>query len=144
MTRWLFAFLLAASPLAAQETPEALQQAFLDAVRAGDAAAVAALYAEDAVSYPMGVSDVHGPDGVREDWESFFEAFTVNDIILDGHSEVLGDTALAWGLWKMIYSPKEGGEAEIMDGRFTDIAKKIDGRWRYVVDHASLPLLDGE
>jgi uncharacterized protein (TIGR02246 family) len=121
-----------------------LQDDLLAAIRAGDADAVAALYAPDAVSYSIGVMEANGPDGVRDDWASFFEAYVVNAIDLDGHAEVFGDAAISWGLWTMTYTPKEGGEAEVMEGRFTDVSRNIDGRWLYVVDHASLPLLEGE
>ena len=42
--------------------------------------------------------------------------------------------------WTMTIVPKDGGEAITMEGRYMDMAKKIDGKWRYVVDHASAPL----
>jgi hypothetical protein len=33
--------------------------------------------------------------------------------------------------------PKAGGDPVTLHGRFTDVAAKRNGRWVYIVDHAS-------
>jgi len=133
--------ILTAIPVQAQESPQALQDGFLAAVRTGDATAVGSFYAHDAVNYGVGVMAVYGPEGVTADWAPFLEANTVTEITLfDDHLETHGDTAIAWGLWRMTIKPRAGGEAATMEGRYMDVARKIDGRWLYVADHASVPL----
>lgn len=144
MTRLLSALAAAAliaSPLAAQETPKALQEAFLDAVSVGDADAVAALYSDDTVYYPIGSMEALGKEGVKADWGPFFDTYDVVSLeLIDPQEEVLGDVAVAWGLWSMTFAPKAGGASVTMAGRFIDMSKKVDGRWRYAVDHVSVPL----
>ena len=40
----------------------------------------------------------------------------------------------------MILVPKGGGDEMVLEGRFADAATKIDGKWQYVMDHASMPM----
>ncbi len=138
----LAAAVLFTTPLLAQETPKALQEAFLDAVSIGDVDAVAALYSHDTVYYPMGSMEALGKEGVVADWAPFFETYDVISLeLIDPQEEVVGDTAIAWGLWAMTFAPKAGGASVSMEGRFMDMSKKIDGRWLYVVDHVSVPFV---
>jgi len=135
----LYAFLTL--PLHAQETPEALQRGFMAAVKAADAAALAALYAEDAVLYPVGEKVARGRDAIRAAWEPFLTDNAIHDVKImeEGHS---GDDAsrVAWGLWSVTFTPKQEGAEEItLEGRFMDLSKKTGGKWLYVVDHASVP-----
>ena len=123
------------------ESPEALQGAFMGALRANDAQGLADCYATDAVNFPVGALIGHGPDSVAESWSGFFAAFKVVDATLsETHLETHGDTAVAWGLFTILAEPAEGGEAIEMVGRYMDVARKIDGTWLYVADHASMPL----
>ena len=142
----IFAFLLVlvlgVAPVHADaDGPQALQQAFVQAILAGDASAIAAKYAPDAISYPIGGMVAKGGDAVRESWAPFLDANTVQELVIsEDHHEVHGNTAVAWGLWRMIFAPKTGGDAITMEGRFMDLSRNIDGKWLYVVDHASVPL----
>ena len=60
--------------------------------------------------------------------------------VLPTKYEAHGDTSVAWGRWTQKMTPKSGGDPVSMEGRFTPVAKKIGGKWYYVVDHASAPL----
>lgn len=123
------------------ESPKALQDGFVEALRNEDAAGLAACYSEDATNFPVGEMIGIGPDSVRQTWDGFFEAFDVVDVSLsEGHLETHGDTAVAWGLFHMTVIPKEGGEPQELHGRYMDVARNFDGKWLYVADHASMPL----
>ena len=131
----------AASAAPANESPEALMEAFMTAVRANDAAGLGACYAEDAVNFPLAAMKEIGPDAVIASWQGFFDAFRVTDASLpEKHLETHGDTAIAWGLFRIVAEPVEGGEAVVFEGRFMDVSRNIDGTWLYVADHASIPL----
>jgi len=122
------------------ESPQALQDAFLAAMRANDVTGMAACYTADAINYTPDIMVGIGPDSVHESWGSFLESFRITNVELsDGHLEISGDLAAAWGLFHLLVEPKDGGEAFEVNGRYTDVAKKIDGSWLYVLDHASLP-----
>lgn len=125
----------------ANDSPEALQQAFMNALLAGDAATISVLYAEDAVSYDVATQRVEGPEGVKGSWGEFFETYTVISAELFNNSvETHGDTGIAWGEFKMTVQPAGGGDPVEMVGRFSDVSRNIDGSWMYVMDHVSMPL----
>ncbi len=125
----------------ANESPQALQDAFMAALRANDVQGLADCYTSDAVNFPVGTLVGSGPESVIESWSGFFAAYTVVDASLsDTHMEIHGDTAVAWGLFTIMAEPAEGGDAVEMKGRYMDVARNMDGTWLYVADHASMPL----
>ena len=134
--------LVLASPLSAFESPEALQMAFEAAMRNNDAEGLAACYTEDAVNFPPDAMIGHGPDSARQSWGAFFEQNTVLSLELSEKQMVKsGDLAVAWGLFHLRFQPKAGGEPVDMMGRYMDAARPVDGRWLYIADHASIPMV---
>jgi len=133
-------FILFSMPALGNDSPEALQTAFVKAMEANDPDGLAACYTDDAVSFAVDVMVGVGPEFVRDSWKSFFMAYTIRKVGLSGTDmEIFGDTAAAWGLFTMLVEPVEGGEAFEMQGRFMDVAKRVDGSWFYIADHASVP-----
>lgn len=125
----------------ANESPQALQEAFMTALKANDVQGLADCYTSDAVNFPVGSLIGTGPESVVESWGGFFAGHTIVDASLsEEHLETHGDTAIAWGLFTIMAEPVEGGEAVEMKGRYMDVARNIDGSWLYVADHASMPL----
>ena len=57
---------------------------------------------------------------------------------LTKHSDVHGDVVIGSGTWKMTI-PTPGGH-QVMEGRFSDVKAMRDGKWVFVMDHASVPL----
>ena len=105
---------------------------------AGDADAVAACYAEDAVMYFPGGSAAAGRAAIRDGYAHYFSEYTITDAQLVEVGRVAhGDTVTSWGDFTITMVPKAGGAPIVSHGRFTDVSKRIDGQWRYVVDHAS-------
>ncbi len=124
----------------ANESPQALQEAFMAALKANDAQRMADCYASNAVNFPVDSMVGIGPESALQSWSGFFAAYKVVDASLsDTHLEVHGNTAIAWGLFTIMAEPSEGGDAIAMKGRYMDVARNIDGIWLYVADHASVP-----
>ncbi len=142
MIRTLVALaLLAAAPGFAHESPEALQEAFMAALRAGDADGIADCYAEDADNFTLDTLKGVGPESARTSWGGFFEQFDVISAELTEDRMVReDDLAAAWGLFVVVARPVGGGEPVTFKGRYMDVARPIDGRWLYIADHASMPL----
>lgn len=125
----------------ADEGMNEIGEAFVKAFKAGDLDRVTALYAQDAVSFPPDTMVANGQDEIRASWGGLLNNFDVEDLIITNpHHETSGDLSTAWGNFKMILIPKQGGEPMLLEGRFSDVAKRIDGKWLYVADHASVPL----
>src|SRR5207248_8534514 len=133
-------FFLAGFVMAADQPNEA-EQAFTKAFRANDVDAIVALYAPDAVLYPPDAMEARGTEAIRASYGGMMSNFSVQEFnITEAHSETHGDVSIGWGKWTLTLAPKAGGEPMHMEGRFTDVSKKIHGHWLYVADHASLPL----
>lgn len=135
------ALLLAAPLLAADPGPKSLDDAWAKAAKANDLDGIMALYAPDALMYPPDAMEAKGKDAIRANYKGFLDTMTIRDAKLtDTHYETHGDIGLAHGHWVMTVVPKAGGDPVQMEGRFSSVAKKIGGKWLYVVDHASAPM----
>jgi uncharacterized protein (TIGR02246 family) len=133
--------LWAGTAMAAEETPSA-GQCFSEAFKAADADEVAACYAEDAIIWFPGGSMAQGRPAIRAGFAHFFSevsAMTIKDVALTeiGHVMGAGDTRTAWGTYEIRMVDKTSGAEMVQRGRFTDVSKKIAGRWLYLVDHPS-------
>jgi len=134
----LSAFAFASAALAA-DGAEALDQAWMKAMKAGDVNGVVACYAADGVLWLPGAPEARGEKAIRDMYAGMLSANTVTEVsITDTHYENAQNLSLGWGHFTLTLQPKAGGAPTIMGGRFIDVAKKIDGKWRYVADHASV------
>jgi uncharacterized protein (TIGR02246 family) len=148
MRKWLVPVLLVAAltsagrlTAAAQQHPlQTLDEAWMKAAKAGDVAAITALYAPDAVIYPPDAMEVRGTEAIRKSWEGLFKTVTVNDGKIEAVYETTGNISVGWGRFSMTVTPKAGGPQEKWEGRAMSVAKKINGKWLYVADHASMPM----
>ena len=114
------------------------QDCWLKAFRASDADAVSMCYAKDAVLYIPSGPTTTGRDAIRKGYADFFANLTVKDVtISETNSAYAGGDKAAWGTFHIIYTDKKTGAESIENGRFTELSRKIDGHWLYVVDHAS-------
>jgi uncharacterized protein (TIGR02246 family) len=122
----------------AADGPEGLDAAWVKAMKAQDANAAVALYAPDAVLWLPGAPEARGTKAIQDAYAGLLGTYTVTDVsISDTHYETVQNIGVASGHFMMTLQPKAGGAPTIMGGRFSSVAKKVDGKWRYVVDHAS-------
>ena len=134
------ALTLLAAPAFAQASPDALADAFVAAVVAEDADALAGLYTEDADSYDPSGAVQKGRAEIAAAWKESFDAFDGYSLSLDkkGEHGLDKNSKSAWGLWTMTATPVGGGDAVTWNGRYLDVSMKTKDGWRYVVDHASM------
>jgi uncharacterized protein (TIGR02246 family) len=132
--------ILLASPLFAQGA-KTLDQAWVKAAKAGDVEGLVKLYAPDAVTYMPDEMKAKGTAEIRESFKKFLGASTVREMTLTpDYSTTSGNLAATSGHFSMTIEPKAGGAAQTMEGRYTSVAVKKNGKWMYVVDHASVPM----
>jgi ketosteroid isomerase-like protein len=120
---------------------DALDRQFLAAFNKGDADGLMATYWKS----PKLVS--FGPDGMgTKGWDAAHAA-TAEMVkampgatleFLEMHNEAQGDIVLGWGTWKMTMGPAD--KPLVLEGRYTDVKAMRDGKWVYLMDHASVPL----
>jgi uncharacterized protein (TIGR02246 family) len=147
ISRLMFAAALAAAALpafadhthdAAATPPGSASDCWLPAFKAGDADAVAACYLPDALMFFPGGPAASGRQAIRDGYAHFFTEVTIKDATTAEIGRVAhGDTLTSWGTYTVTFVPKSGGPEVVQHGRFTDVAKFVDGQWRYVVDHPS-------
>ena len=132
-----WALAMSASPLLA-ETADSSQACWLPAFEAGDADAVARCYAPDAVLWLPGAPRAKGRDAIRGAYAGFFAGSRIRSATLTELGKVThGDDASSWGTFKVVLVSKKDGKETTETGRYTDVSRRIDGRWQYLVDHAS-------
>jgi len=111
---------------------------FLAGFKAGDADAVAACYADDAVMWFPGGPMAKGRAAIRDGFAGYFAGVTIKDATLTPIGEITkGDIHVAWGTYAVTLVDKATHAESVERGRYTDVQKKIDGRWLYIVDHPS-------
>jgi uncharacterized protein (TIGR02246 family) len=126
-----------ASPSLAQ-TPDSSQACWQPAFEAGDADAVAQCYAPDAVLWLPGAPEAKGRDAIRAAYAGFFAGSTIKSATLTELGKIThGDEAASWGTFKVVLVSSKDGKETTEAGRYTDVSRRVDGRWQYLVDHAS-------
>ena len=81
---------------------------------------------------------VWGYDGFRSGLGQMFEQNdTVKIAVTDISYVPVGDMIMAVGTATIDLQPKGGGPPVHVVERWTDLEKKIDGRWVYVLDHTT-------
>jgi uncharacterized protein (TIGR02246 family) len=130
----LLLWLVPASRLsAAPDGVEQLNEAFVKALQAGDIEAIMTLYAADAVLFPPGEKAAKGLEEIRFKWNS---VLTANKVTQPGFKDARYLTSVnvstGWGNVSMRLEPKSGKEPSTIQGRFSTVARKKDGKWQYV------------
>ncbi|MFI5120798.1 MAG: SgcJ/EcaC family oxidoreductase [Thermoanaerobaculia bacterium] len=134
----LFCLAFAAGPATAAGGAKDLDTAFTKAMIAGDAAAVAACYADDAVLVMPGSAAIKGKKAITEALEGFLKDLRVTDLVIsDAHYRTAGHLSTGWGHYRMTTVPKAGGSATTEVGTFCEVASEKDGVWKYISDHAA-------
>ena len=126
-----------------------LRAAFQTAYNAGDAAAVAALYTDDAISLPDHHQPVEGKAAIQRYFEDeIFKMYTVTIQIMPVDTEITGDLAHEHGTYTIAVTPKVGGEKMTDDGKYVVILKRgADGVWKihHDIDNSNrMPTLPGQ
>lgn len=120
-----------------RSTIEAEGKRFTVALKQGDAAAIAAMYATDAMALPPNGEVVQGRAAIQKIWQEAIDggmrdlSFTVMEV------ERKGDVVYEVGK----YSVKDGGK-EVDAGKYIVIWKREKGEWRLFRDiwNSSMPV----
>lgn len=126
---------------AIQDGPSPPVEAWGKAMQSGDLKALAQMHGPNTVAFPPGAMKLQGGDAIGKDYEGLFSKFTVKVKVDEAHWLQEGPLVVSWGISTLTLHPKTGdGKDVTTKTRFTDVATKVDGIWRYVVDHASVPI----
>ena len=110
------------------------------AMEAGDLPALARMHGLDTAAFPPGQTEVKGAADIVAGYADLFAHDRVEVTFDEAHWIEAPPLVVSWGLTTLTLHPMSGGPAVVSHTRFTDAAVKIDGGWRYGVDHASKPV----
>jgi len=117
---------------------QALDAAWVKAMKTNDVEAAAACYAADAVLWLPAAPEARGAKAIHDAYAGLLGEMSVENVAISNSVyETSGDWSLGWGNFTMTLRPKKGGDAVVMQGRYTEVAKRVGDRWLYVADHAS-------
>ncbi|HEX9795340.1 MAG TPA: nuclear transport factor 2 family protein [Planctomycetota bacterium] len=120
----------------------ALDQAFVAAFNRADATAISSMYwnSPDAVSFPPDALQARGHAAIHQATLQSFAAMPGARLELtESHQVPAGDSVVGWGLWRITMPAPDGSTVEMI-GRYTDLKAMRNGKWVYLIDHASAPL----
>ncbi len=147
MRQWIWALGIAAlavasfgsRAVAAEEGGvQGVDAAWEKAVEAGDLEAVMDCYAPDAVAWLPDSAELKGAEAIRQSFKDLLAANTVKDASFsETHYTTVGERSVGWGRITLTLVPKGSDKSVVLLGRFTEVAERRDGRWVYVLDHAS-------
>jgi ketosteroid isomerase-like protein len=127
----------------AQQQIDAMLGKWEKAFEAKDVNGVMAMYAtgQAVTAYDIVPPlEYKGADAYRKDYSDFFAQIDgpLHVDFRDGHVEVGSDLAVAYGLERISGKLKGGAPLDVWV-RYDSDYKKIDGRWRDIHDHVSVP-----
>ena len=121
----------------------ALRDAWVAAYNAGDADAVANLYAENAVDLPMNEPTVTGRAGIRASVAARMAMGKGTATVTSEELRLMGTAATDRGTFSVSIVPAAGGEAMTQGGRYLVVLQKqADGSWKLVagMDNSPTPM----
>jgi ketosteroid isomerase-like protein len=130
----------------AGESPEkmvaeaaALDKAWLDAYNNKNVDAIMALYwnSPDLLSFPPGEMEIRGWENVKQGFVKEFAGANDGRLeMIESNNKAVGDAVIGWGKWRFTMSSMQID----VTGRYSDVKAKRDGKWVFIMDHASAPM----
>ena len=119
---------------------------YASSLEAGDLSAWLSLWTENGVQMPPNEPPVIGKDQIQKKNKPAFDQFTFEMEITNEEIRVAGDLAFSRGTYTATFSPKNGDQPVLIDGKFmTILERQPDGSWKIHRDifNSNVPL-DGE
>jgi uncharacterized protein (TIGR02246 family) len=117
----------AGAPAENKAAADEVTAAWATAFDGGDAAAIAALYAEDAHSMPPGAAQIQGRRAIESYWRADIGSGGITTRLVPTGSVAQGDLLNVDGTYEVI------GKAEgvaLAKGQYQQLWRRIDGQWR--------------
>jgi uncharacterized protein (TIGR02246 family) len=110
---------------------ESIWNEYSASLNAGDLDRWLGLWTEDGIQMPPGEPAVVGKKRIRTRNGAFLDRFTFDMTITNEEVQAAGDWAYARGAYKAKLTPKAGGDAVPIDGKYmTVLVRQADGSWK--------------
>jgi ketosteroid isomerase-like protein len=124
-----------------QRTFQAIYDQFSAAIKAKDLDKVMSFYAPNVVAFDAFIPRQYvGAPAYRKSYEQFFAEYPgpATSEITDFHVSTAGNQAIAYGIDRWVVTGMDGKAVEVVF-RFTNVFRKINGKWLAVHEHLSFP-----
>ena len=113
-----------------------VRDAFGNAFRSNDPAAIAALYVSDGMTQGNMQPTASGNDGITASYKGLFDTYTITDMtITPVKTEASGNLAYDVGTYRFTGVPKAKGDTLHAEGRYVVILRKAaDGTYKAILD----------
>ena len=131
-----------ADAMRAVAAAEALDQQFVAAFNQHSVDGVMATYwnSPDVVVCPPENLEWKGWTAVHDGYATAFaQPGGAKLELTSAHYMPAGDSVVGWGAFKVTVAGVQGAK-ESAKGRYTEVIAQRDGKWVYIIDHASLPI----
>jgi len=117
------------------------RDSFAAAFKAGDVAAITALYTTDGLTQSNNQPTGTGPAGITAAYKAAFDQFSVAAFTLTPvKTEVSGNLGYDIGTYTFVGTPKPKGDTIRAEGRYVVVLRKgADGTWKTIADTDNLP-----
>ena len=132
----------AADPASARAAIEKANAAFADAMRRGDAAAAASLYAADAIVMMPNAPAMRGTAAITAGLGAMMKDMTITVFVPKTDNVIVaGDLAIETGSMQMTMKPKTGPEMKDAGKYLTVWKHQADGSWKVIrdINNSDLP-----
>ena len=121
-----------------EEVAQSIRQ-WLQAHREGNAEALAALYADDAVFFSAHIPfRVDGKGAIRRHWAAYFKEFpTRRGAVHQLSRKIYGDSTAVSALYSVSTLVDRKGRTKTLHLRYTATRVKLGGKWLVVSTHVS-------
>jgi uncharacterized protein (TIGR02246 family) len=119
----------------AEQAVAAVNERWRQAALAGDAAALASLYAEDAVLLAPGMPTAKGRSAIQSAFATIFQS-PPSSVTIESDATIVsesGELAFDHGTYTMA-GTTPAGEAWQDTGKFLGVLRNTDGEWTYIAD----------
>ena len=117
----------AGAPAENKAVADEVTAAWTNAFDSGNAAAIAALYAEDAHSMPPGTGPITGRSAIEAYWRQDVGSGGIVTRLIPVDSVALGDLLHVDGTYEVI---AKNEEAPLAKGQYQQLWRRVDGNWR--------------
>ncbi|HEV2641772.1 MAG TPA: nuclear transport factor 2 family protein [Candidatus Elarobacter sp.] len=129
----------ATDPNAARHAIDSIYAKFTDALARGDAKALGATYASNAIASFPGAPLFTGADVITKAFEhNFTQASIQNPKLHTDDIITSGDLVVENGTWSWTAQPRNGGKAEVQNGHYLTVWQhQADGTWKMARDYVT-------
>lgn len=121
---------------AARRAIDAQNQAWVEATKAGDAAAIARIFADSGVELSLRAAKTwKGRAAIQELFTQIYRNPHATEAVVQTDQVILdGPTAIEYGHYRFTYPPKDG-QPQVDSGHYVVVwRKQADGSWRILLD----------